>query len=66
MIFEVSSSELLKKLQIASGAISSNPVIPILEDYLFELSGNELTLSATNLEVTIISSLTVMGSEMEG
>ena len=63
MIFEVSSSELLKKLQIASGAISSNPVIPILEDYLFELSGNELTLSATNLEVTIISSLTVMGSE---
>ena len=63
MIFEVSSSELLKKLQIASGAISSNPVIPILEDYLFELSGNELTVSATNLEVTIISTLSVMGSE---
>jgi len=63
MIFEVSSSELLKKLQIASGAISSNPVIPILEDFLFELSGNDLTISATNLEVTIISSLTVMGSE---
>ena len=63
MIFEVSSSELLKKLQIASGAISSNPVIPILEDYLFELSGNDLTISATNLEVTIISSIQVMGSE---
>ena len=63
MIFEVSSSELLKKLQIASGAISSNPVIPILEDFLFELSGNNLTISATNLEVTIISSLSVMGSE---
>jgi len=63
MVFEVSSSELLKKLQIASGAISSNPVIPILEDFLFELSGNDLTLSATNLEVTIISSLQVMGSE---
>ena len=63
MIFEVSSSELLKKLQVASGAISSNPVIPILEDFLFELEGNELTISATNLEVTIISSLSVKGSE---
>ncbi len=63
MVFEVSSSELLKKLQLASGAISSNPVIPILEDFLFDLSANELTISATNLEVTIISSLTVMGSD---
>ena len=63
MIFEVSSSELLRKLQMASGAISSNPVIPILEDYLFELTGNDLTVSATNLEVTIISTLSVMGSE---
>jgi len=63
MIFEVSSSELLRKLQMASGAISSNPVIPILEDYLFELAGESLTISATNLEVTIISTLTVMGSE---
>ncbi len=63
MIFEVSSSELLRKLQIASGAISSNPVIPILEDYLFELVGDELTISATNLEVTIISTLNVMGTE---
>ncbi|MBT8189891.1 MAG: DNA polymerase III subunit beta [Bacteroidia bacterium] len=63
MVFEVSSSDLLKKLQVASGAISSNPVIPILEDFLFDLSGNELTISATNLEVTIISSLSVMGNE---
>ncbi len=63
MVFEVSSNELLKKLQVASGAISSNPVIPILEDFLFELEGNELTISATNLEVTIISALTVNGSK---
>ncbi len=63
MVFEVSSSELLKKLQVASGAISSNPVIPILEDFLFDLSGNEITISATNLEVTIISSIEVKGKE---
>ena len=63
MIFEISSSELLRKLQVAGGAIGSNPVMPILEDFLFELNKNELTISATNLEVTIISSLTVAGSE---
>ena len=63
MIFEISSSELLRKLQVAGSAIGSNPVMPILEDFLFELSQNELTISATNLEVTIISSLTVAGSE---
>ena len=63
MVFEVSSSELLKKLQVANGAISSNPVIPILEDFLFDLQGNELTISATNLEVTIISSIEVSGGK---
>jgi len=63
MIFEISSSELLKKLQVAGGAIGSNPVMAILEDFLFELSKNELTISATNLEVTIISSFKVAGSE---
>ena len=63
MVFKVSSGELLKKLQIAAGAIGSNPVIPILEDFLFELSNKELTISATNLEVTIISSIHVNGSK---
>ena len=63
MVFEVSSSDLLKKLQVASGAIGSKPVMPILEDFLFELDGNELTISATNLEVTIISSLQVAGKK---
>lgn len=63
MVFQVSSSELLKKLQVANGAIGSKPVMPILEDILFELQGNELTVSATNLEVTIISSLEVTGKK---
>lgn len=63
MKFEVSSAELLSELQIASGAINPNPVIPILEDFLFDLKGNQLTISSTNLETTIISSIDVAGSE---
>jgi len=41
MKFEVSSAELLKKLQMVHGAISSNPVLPILEDFLFEIKNNK-------------------------
>ena len=63
MKFEVSSSELLSQLVIANGAISPNPVLPILEDYLFELEGNTLTITSTNLETTIVSKLEVTTSE---
>ena len=60
MKFSVSSSELLKQLQVASGAIVSNAVIPILEDFLFEISDNMLTISATDLETSIITNIEVM------
>lgn len=63
MKFEVSSTNLLSQLQVANGAVSTNPVIPILEDFLFDLKGNNLTITSTNLETTIISTMEVMGSE---
>lgn len=65
MRFEVSSSELLKHLNIASGAISANPVIPVMEDFLFSISDNILTITTTNLETTIITRLDVL-SESNG
>ena len=43
MKFSISSSELLAQLQIAGGAIGSNPVLPILEDFLFTINDNQLT-----------------------
>ena len=63
MKFSVSSSELLKQLLLGSGAISSNPVLPILEDFLFSIEENTLTIASTNLETTIISSMEVMAEE---
>ncbi len=59
MKFSVSSSELLKNLQVASGAIGSNPVLPILEDFLFGIKENVLTIRATNLETTIVTEMNV-------
>lgn len=60
MKFSVSSTELLKRLQIANGAIGSNPVLPILEDFLFTIEGSNLTIAATDLETSITTSIDVM------
>lgn len=59
MKFSVSSSELLKQLSLGNGAINSNPVLPILEDFLFTIKGDKLTIASTNLETTIITSISV-------
>ncbi|MGI8583355.1 MAG: DNA polymerase III subunit beta [Chitinophagaceae bacterium] len=50
MKFIVSSSQLLKHLQQISGVINANTVLPILEDFLFEIEKNKLTVVATDLE----------------
>ncbi|AHF16274.1 DNA polymerase III subunit beta [Niabella soli] len=57
MKFIVSSSALLKQLQNISGVINANNVLPILEDILFDIDKNRLTIVATDLE-------TVMKTEM--
>ncbi len=63
MKFSVSSSELLKKLSLANGVIGSNTVLPILEDFLFNLTDNVLTITSSNLETTIITTLEVAMEE---
>ncbi len=60
MKFSVSSSDLLKQLQLVSGAIASNPVLPILEDFLFTIQDNRLIIAATDLETSITTGLDVM------
>ncbi|MET0242350.1 MAG: DNA polymerase III subunit beta [Flavitalea sp.] len=53
MKFIVSSSALLKQLQQISGVINANTVLPILEDFLFEIEKNQLTVVATDLETVM-------------
>ncbi|WP_315819052.1 DNA polymerase III subunit beta [Paraflavitalea speifideaquila] len=53
MKFIVSSSALLKQLQQISGVINANTVLPILEDFLFEIDKNRLTVVATDLETVM-------------
>lgn len=53
MKFIVSSTQLLKHIQQISGVISANTVLPILEDFLFEIEKNKLTIVATDLETVM-------------
>ncbi len=59
MEFIVSSSYLLKQLQVLGGVISTNNSMPILENFLFELDENELQVSASDLETTVLAKLSV-------
>ena len=53
MKFIVSSSQLLKQLQVLGGVINSNNTLPILDNFLFEVSENQLKVSASDLETTM-------------
>ena len=53
MKFIVSSSSLLKHLQQISGVINANTVLPILEDFLFEIQDKKLSVVATDLETVM-------------
>lgn len=57
MKFNVSSSELVKALSAVSGAVPNKATLPILETILFESAGNQLRLTATDLEISILESM---------
>ena len=66
MKFIISSGELLKHLQTISKVISSKNTLPILDNYLFLLEGGKLTITASDLETTLITSLATDESEGSG
>ena len=59
MKFIVSSDTLLKELQILGGIINTSNTLPILDNFLFDLNTNQLILTASDLETSMSSSITV-------
>lgn len=59
MKFIVSSSALLKQLQGLQGVLASSNTLPILDNFLFEIEGKELTVTASDLETTINATMAV-------
>lgn len=61
MEFQINSKILNSHIKVAHSAVAKNPVLPILECFLFNLKGDNLTITATNLELTIVSKILVNG-----
>ncbi|MBP1664967.1 MAG: polymerase beta subunit [Bacteroidetes bacterium] len=59
MKFVVSSTELLSHLQAISRVINSKNSLQILDNFLLSLEGNTLTMTASDIETTLITSMEV-------
>lgn len=66
MKFIISSQRLLRSLQALSGVLSASNTMPILYDFLFQLDGRTLTITATDLETTMIVKLEADMAEGNG
>ncbi len=59
MNFVVSSTTLLKHLQSISGVLTTNNTLPILDNFLFKIGANELTVSASDMETILTVTLSI-------
>ena len=66
MKFVVSSTEILGHIQAVSRVISNKNTLPILDNFLFELKNDELIVTASDLETTLITTIPLDSSEGEG
>ena len=63
MKFIVSSEILLKKLQLIGGVLNASNTLPILDDFLFEIKKGELTITASDLETTMVTTISIEAKE---
>lgn len=66
MKFVISSTDLLNHLQAVSRVISSKNTLPILDNFLFNLQDNELVITASDLESTLTTKMTLENISGEG
>lgn len=66
MKFSISSDRLKEALAKVSTVVPSKTILPILQDILFELNGNTLTLTATDLEISVRMTLDPVDGEEDG
>ncbi len=63
MKFIVNSSVLLKHLNYIDGVVVAKPIIPILNNFLFDIKDGNLTISSTDLETTMTTAIKVDAQE---
>lgn len=63
MKFIVTSTSLLKQLQLLSGVLNSSNTLPILDNFLFEINNKDLTISASDLETSMSTRMEIEAKE---
>ncbi len=63
MKFIVNSTTLLKQLSNIDGVVVAKPIIPILNNFLFDIKDGELKISSTDLETTMTTAIKVEAKE---
>ena len=66
MRFIVSSTALSSHLQAISRVINSKNALPILDCFLFELKDGTLSVTVSDSETTMVTSLEVVESDVDG
>ncbi len=66
MKFSIQSKLLLSHLSAASKVVNSKNTVTILENFLFKLEGNKLTITCSDLETTLTTSIEVKSAEGSG
>ncbi|MGL0929757.1 DNA polymerase III subunit beta [Vibrio vulnificus] len=61
MKFTIARSHFIKPLQQVSGALGGRPTLPILGNLLINVENGQLSMTATDLEVELISKVTLEG-----
>lgn len=66
MRFVVSSGDLLRHLQIAGRAIASKSPVPILDNFLFSIEGNKLSVTGSDSEIIVVTTLELSEADHDG
>ncbi len=65
MKFTVNSTDLLSRLQIVSRVIAPKSTLPILEDVLFDIADGKLTLTASDLDTTLVTTMDLPSADAD-
>jgi DNA polymerase-3 subunit beta len=63
MKFIISSANLLKQVGALNGVILNNPIMPILENFLFKVENNKLIITASDMQNTMTAEVAVDSDE---
>jgi DNA polymerase-3 subunit beta len=66
MKFSVGRDALLKPLQLVAGVVERRQTLPVLSNVLFEVRGNQLRLTGTDLEVEMVAAIALGDGAQDG